>query len=187
MKPALILSSTAAPGISLESIRPEHLELLRLWKNNHSHRFFHQEKITAAQQHQWFDAYATRPLDWIFLIHDAGTQHPAGCLGYRVLDAEIDIYNVLRAEDVPSRSRAHSHALNILTNHIAATHQLPIRARVLADNPAARWARLHGFQPIGRGHEAGLEYHFLEQDPLRRAAYPVAVKWASDCTNQNPL
>ena len=187
MKPALILSSTAAPGIILESIRPEHLELLRLWKNNHSHRFFHQETITSSQQRQWFDAYSTRPHDWIFLIHDAATKHPVGCLGYRVLDKEIDVYNVLRAEDVPSRSRAHSHALNILTNHIAAAHQLPIRARVLADNPAARWARLHGFQPIGRGHEAELEYHFLEQDPLRRAAYPVTAKWASDCTNQNSL
>ena len=186
MKPALVLSSTAAPGITLESISAEHLELLRLWKNNHSHRFFYQEQITPAQQRQWFDGYSSRPGDWIFLIHDANINLAVGCLGYRVLDKEIDIYNVLRAEDVPSRSSAHSHALNILTNHIAATYQLPIRARVLADNPAARWARLHGFQPIGRGHEAGLEFHFLEQDPLRRAAYPVTVKWASDCSNQNP-
>ena len=175
MKPALVLSSTAAPGITLETINESHLELLRQWKNNYRHRFFHQEQITPAQQRAWFDAYSARPDDWIFLIRDANAALTAGCLGYRVIAGEVDVYNVLRAEKLPSRSRAHSHALNILTNYVATALSLPIRARVLADNPAARWARAHGFQPIGLGRQAGLDFHFLEQDPHRRVPYPVAV------------
>lgn len=175
IKPSLTLSSPGFPGIMLQSITDDDLELLRAWKNTHSHRFFHQEQITPSQQRDWFAAYSDRPNDWIFLIHDAAAAVTAGCLGYRIFDNEADIYNVLRAENVPSRSRAHSHALSILTNYIATTHSLPIRGRVLVGNPAARWARLHGFRTIATGQVAGHDFHYLEQDPALRRPCSVTV------------
>jgi hypothetical protein len=175
IKPSVTLSSPDFPGITLQSITAEHLELLRAWKNSYSHRFFHQEQITPSQQRDWFAAYSAHPNDWIFLIHDAGAAITAGCIGYRVIDNEVDVYNVLRAENVPSRSRAHSHAINILTNYVATTHTLPIRGRVLVGNPAARWARLHGFRTISAGHLADHAFHYLEQDPALRRPCSVTV------------
>ena len=173
MKPSLIITSPDLPDLSLESVNASHLESLRLWKNAFRHRFFFQEDITPERQATWYAGYLARPDDWIFMIRECGSI--VGCVGYRLVDHIADIYNVLREPGLARRSNAHVHAVDLLCNHIAAAHTVPIRGEVLADNPMNRWAAKRGFNRIGQSVRHGLAYNVLQQDAARRIRYTVEV------------
>jgi hypothetical protein len=172
-KRRLILTSPDLSGFALESIDASHLELLRQWKNGERAKFFFQQEISPEAQREWFAGYLARPDDWMFLIRANGVS--AGCIGYRLLDGAADLYNLLRDPALDHRSTAHSDALDLLTNYIARTHNLPIRGRVLASNAAIRWSRPRGFRIVGQGEHNGLVFNILEQDPKLRIPYPVSV------------
>ena len=177
MKPTLILRSSSLDGFSMESIDSSHLELIRRWRNANRDRFFFQEEITTHGQQEWYAGYLQRPEDWIFVIRENGGF--AGCAGYRIMDGAADIHTVLRNEELDRRSSAIAHGIDLLTNYIAERHGVPIRAQVLADNPAQRWARPRGFVVVGSGVKGGLAYNNLEQVPALRVPHRVIVATAA--------
>ncbi len=181
MKKHLVITSPALPGLALESIKASDIELLRGWKNANRHRFFHQEEIPPEGQLEWYSGYLERPDDWMFLIRSGRTV--AGCAGYRITGGEADLYNLLREPSLARGSTAIALAFELLTNHIAKTHDVPIRGRILADNPAQRWFLARGFRVVGQGAVNELAFYVIEQDPLRRASYPVSVEGATVTTD----
>ena len=72
------------PSYSLREVVQEDQETLCTWKNAHSQRFFYREKISPAQQRQWFTNYLTRAEDHLFMV--LVETLPIGCIGIRLLD-----------------------------------------------------------------------------------------------------
>ena len=176
MNSRIVVTPPALPGLARESIDANDLEPLRRWKNVNLHRFFHREEITPEGQSERHSSYRMRPDDWMFLIRSR--KGVAGRVVCRSVDGAADSYKVLRKPALNRRSTANSLALDLMTNYIEETHQVPIRARVLTDNPAHRWARARSFRIISQGVNNGLVFNLLEQDPLDRAPYPVAFEHA---------
>jgi len=57
-------------GITLERITPEHLEMVRQWRNDPkiSKFMFHQGEITSAMQQEWFESI-NNISNFFFIIH----------------------------------------------------------------------------------------------------------------------
>lgn len=166
MKEQRILHASAFPGITLESITERDLEPLRLWKNRHRPRFFFQGEISSAAQAQWFAAYQDRPEDWMFMIRSKGAG--IACLGYRLQEDAIDIYNFLRDEAQDWRSRVPLQGFQLLFSYLLSRHTLPIRGRALQSNaPILRWIGKIGFRITGEGVDAGIPFYYTEFSPGR--------------------
>ena len=174
MKPTLVLRSSALPEIELETIGPQHLEFLRRLKNAHRQRFFHRDEISPAQQQQWYEGYLQRDHDWMFVMRRAGVER--ACMGYRIVDGEIDIYNIIREDSGDGRTFGFSQGFELLCAYLDARFDLPISGRVLADNPVVHWARRRGFVPTETGERAGLGYVYLVRKPALRKRHPVSVE-----------
>lgn len=174
MKPRIVITSPDLPAIALETVDASHLESLRRWKNAFRHRFFFQEEISPERQLAWYRGYLARPDDWLFVIRENG--EIVGCIGYRLADGAIDIYNVLRDPDLGRHSKAHVPAVDLLCNYMARTHGVPIRGEVLADNPINTWGIARGFRKIGESVKHGLAYNIIEQDPAGRIPCSVRVQ-----------
>lgn len=128
----------------LQSIRGEDKELLRQWKNLNRERFFHREMITEEQQAAWFAGYQDRADDWMFLVIDHG--EAVGCLGFRLRSDDIDVYNVIRGRRGSSAGAMHR-ALGVVIGEAVGRYPgLPVRVRVMADNPAIIWYGKCGFR-----------------------------------------
>lgn len=130
-------------GFYLESIGEKDLENLRVWKNNNRKRFFFQEIINPDQQKKWFQQYKKKEKDFIFMIR-CNEGKDIGCLGYRVEDDEIDIYNVMRGE-TGNRNIAIHDAMHFMITYIMQNYNMPIKCDVLKDNPAVNWYGKCGF------------------------------------------
>ncbi len=77
-----------------------------------------------------------------------------GSLGYRLGAGEIDVYNVILARRDLGRQGLMGNALRIACSHAKAKYNLPIVAKVLCSNPAARWYERNSFRltPHGKGY-----------------------------------
>jgi hypothetical protein len=184
MKPKLFLRSPSFPHLELESIDEGHLEHLRRLKNAHRYRFFHQDEISPEQQLRWYAAYRTRPDDWMFIIHHNGSEK--GCIGYRIIDGSIDLYNFMKGQSGDVRPPFTHHAFDLLCSFAGGSTGLPIRGRVLDGNPFLQWIQKHGFVIISRGIEAGLPYTLVEQDPRLRASHLVTVESVAMAASHSP-
>jgi hypothetical protein len=163
-KRKLRLYSNYAPDVELQSIDATHLETLRRLKNAHRGRFFFQLEISPEQQRVWFDGYLTRSDDWMFVIvHE---QAVVGCVGFRVVDHAIDLYNLLREDSIDRSLDVPGRAFDMMCAYAAATYALPIRGRVLADNPAINWFLRRGFEIRGQAAENGVRYYAIELPPV---------------------
>lgn len=63
------------------------------------------------QQINWYSNYLDRADDFMFVAMDRGT--PFGCLGFRVQDENIDLYNIIRGGQNVGKSGMHK-AMNIM-------------------------------------------------------------------------
>jgi hypothetical protein len=184
MKPKLILRSPSFPQLELESIDQEHLEHLRRLKNAHRSRFFHQDEISPEQQLRWYAEYSTRPDDWMFVIRHGGSEK--GCIGYRIIDGSIDLYNFMKDESSDTHPLFTHNAFDLLCSFAGGSTGLAIRGRVLDGNPFLQWIQKHGFVIISRGIEAGLAYSLVEQDPQLRVAHLVTVESVAMAASHSP-
>src|SRR5215468_6204267 len=94
MKESFTLSSEAVPGVRLRTIEARDGEPLRLWKNANRASFFFRDTIEPEGQRRWYEGYRERPRDFMFVVEAGGAA--IGCMGFRVLDSESDVYNVIR-------------------------------------------------------------------------------------------
>ncbi len=133
-------------GFWLESIKEYDIECLRRWKNYHRKNFFFKDTISEEQQKSWFLRYCRWEDDYIFIIRDYN-QNKVGCLGFRLRNDYIDIYNVIRGrEDIHSVSIYK--AMYVMLTYILKNYNNPIKCDVLKNNPAVKWYKKCGFDVL---------------------------------------
>jgi RimJ/RimL family protein N-acetyltransferase len=131
----------------LRYVEERDLELLRVWKNINKKSFFSKNEILPEQQKEWFRGFLERPGDYMFmidLVHKT-SQNPIGCIGFRLIDNVIDIYNVIRGEKIDTGFTI-GDALHLLLNYIISRFsEKDIICKVLPENPAVSWYERNGF------------------------------------------
>jgi len=149
----------------LRLIHAGDIEQMRVWKNENKKSFFYQEDITPEQQKIWFEKYRERENDVMFVMEAGGfLARPlglqgeildencaiTGCIGYRIINEEIDLYNVMRSTTISFKLTARmSDAINILCNHLSKElPQYSITCRVVDTNPALDWYEKNGFKRV---------------------------------------
>ncbi|HUD98114.1 MAG TPA: GNAT family N-acetyltransferase [Bryobacteraceae bacterium] len=164
MDRVIVINSPEISGIALVSIGLNDIENLRIWKNNQRQVFFFQEEIQPEDQIRWFAAYQNRPSDYMFMVH--WQTRAVGCLGFRILTEEVDIYNVILADQTLRNQGIMSGALQLLVAYGSTLSRLPVSVRVLRSNPAVAWYRRNHFLDIA----ATDTYYKLQLD---RVAFPA--------------
>ena len=170
-------------GIRLERVRKEHIEMIRLWRNDpkiRDHMFFKSD-ITPDMQRDWFNA-VNNDLNFYFLI--TTDTEPLGLISISAIDYEhnkafagLFIYddNSL-STDIPVRA-----SLCLLDIFFAYTSITTIYAKVRDTNLVAdQYNTALGFEKIkkielGLGYEYGLEKetYFTCANTLRQAAIKI--------------
>ncbi len=133
-------------NISVRKVVQDDQETLRTWRNAHSQRFFYCEKISPAQQRQWFTRYLTRDEDHLFMVLVKAL--PTGCVGIRLLDDHWDLYNVIRGVHSLHSRGCMGTALHHVIEFALQRKAMPIRLKVLANNPACAWYKDNRFAVI---------------------------------------
>lgn len=129
--------------IYLRPVGNQDLELLRQWKNLNREMFFHRDAISAEQQEAWYRGYESRSDDHMFIAMDDG--EPFGCLGYRLLDGNIDFYNVIRGRNDRGHGAMHEAMRRLVTTAMEQYPERPTIVRVIMGNPAIAWYEKCGF------------------------------------------
>lgn len=146
MKKELVIYSKETASFRLRSINIGDIEEIRLWKNRNAKSFFYKAEITEEQQKEWFANYLTREEDYIFIseVNIAEKWVKYGCLGYRLIEDTIDLYNIIRGSktDVVSSMKV---AMKLLVEYLQEKYTLKIKCDVLIDNPAVTWYNKCGF------------------------------------------
>jgi len=131
----------------LRSVEQNDAEILRLWKNTHKEFFFYKQEIQKVEQQEWINSLANRQNDHLFIVMDKN--NPVGCIGTRLYQEFVDIYNVILGDK-------NYKGVHVMTNAVWATiafsnlvfNNKPVRVRVLRNNPAIKWYEKIGFNNI---------------------------------------
>ncbi len=175
----LILSLADHADLRLRAIGGQDIENLRVWKNKHQGSFFLNRDITPEEQEKWFAAFDARADDFMFVVEQlAGDDWQAiGCLGFRKLtdEASVDAYNIMRGEKSASgASFTMSDAFRAMLAFAASKYQdLPIRCKVLCNNPAGDWYKKNNFSIIESVRD---EYYLMELDKASLNGLNVIIK-----------
>lgn len=127
----------------LQSITESDIENLRIWKNKHRASFFYKNLISPDQQVLWYQNYITRQDDYMFVVKDL-EQTSIGCLGFRLINDKIDLYNIIRGKKNTEKIFMQD-AMHIMLNFITQRYHQSILCDVLKDNPAVNWYQKCGF------------------------------------------
>lgn len=148
MTSALLVAGDPAAGPWLRGAAAGDQERLRVWRNAAAGAFFQPARIDAEAQRRWFEGYLGREEDFLFMVMEAA--EPRGCLGVRLADGEWDVYNVIRGERTAGSRGAMGRGLDLLVDFARRRAALPVRAVVLAGNPAIGWYERQGFAVVRR-------------------------------------
>lgn len=129
--------------ILLRTINRDDIEKLRKWKNENRKSFFYNKLISKKEQIIWFENYLKKPDDYIFIINVNGKE--IGCIGFRKLDNEIDIYNVILGKKEFAGNNFVGKAMLALCSYLIDKYKLKITCKVLIDNPAINWYKKNNF------------------------------------------
>jgi ribosomal protein S18 acetylase RimI-like enzyme len=161
------------PGpVALRTVTDADADRLRRWKNAHREAFFFRGEITPQMQREWLLRYHRRPDDLMFVVECDGLA--VGCMGFRLQEGEVDVYNVIRGREDAGAPGAMGRAMGLMCSYICARHPAPVRARVVRGNPALAWYRRQGFRV-----EAEREDHTLVVLDRERFS-PVAFTVVAD-------
>jgi RimJ/RimL family protein N-acetyltransferase len=149
MKPTAELQTDRPIPFSLRTMGEDDIELLRDWKNEHRQFFFHKDIISREQQQGWFGRFEQARDDHMFVVMVEGRK--IGCMGVRLLEGGVDVYNVILGVKGYGRKGIMSAALNGVCAYGRFLYPgRPVQLRVLTDNPAVPWYEKNGFQIIAR-------------------------------------
>jgi ribosomal protein S18 acetylase RimI-like enzyme len=151
MKTALHLHFDPPRDLWLRSIATADCETLRQWKNANRHAFFFQGTISPEDQMRWFAGYLERPHDYLFMVCVGPLA--MGCMGFRVVGGEADIYNVMRGQDAPASRGFMSQAAQLMCSFIVGRFTRRVSAKVLRSNPAIEWYRGNGFEIVAEADD----------------------------------
>ncbi|MGQ0739698.1 MAG: GNAT family N-acetyltransferase [Bacteroidota bacterium] len=151
---SLILFLAGHTDLQMRTIGKSDIENLRAWKNTNKHSFFLNQDITPAQQEKWYEAFSAREHDHMFVVEQLAENKWTciGSMGFRKLEEEscVDAYNIIRAVKIEPASFTMSEAfLGMLAYADSLYPGLPIRVKVLNQNPAVSWYQRNGFTVIG--------------------------------------
>ena len=160
----LVLALAGHPDLRLRAIGREDIENLRIWKNKHQGSFFLNRDILPAEQEKWFAGFQARAEDFMFVVEQLldDRWRSIGCLGFRHLPDEacVDAYNIMRGEKTAPGSFTMSDAFRAMLAFAAGKYEdLPIRCKVLCNNPAVEWYKKNDFSIVER---VGDEYYLME-------------------------
>lgn len=142
----LLISLRGDNALRLRSIVVDDIEYLRRWKNVNRKSFYFRQEIGPEQQREWYEAFCRREHDYMFVVEEmAGfVRQSIGCMGFRVLAREADIYNVIRGRE-SGLPGGIGRAMTIMCDYVRSIHEGPITCEVLIDNPAVNWYISNGF------------------------------------------
>lgn len=144
MKPAIQLRGNRPVQFSMRTITEEDIEVLRQWKNSHREFFFHKDLISPEQQTLWYRQFSEAADDHMFVIVVEATI--IGCIGARLLNGCVDIYNVILGRKEYGRRGIMSSALKATCAFVGLLYSgRPIQVRVLKENSAIRWYEKNHF------------------------------------------
>ena len=133
----------------LKTINIKDAEVLRLWKNEHKEFFFYNKEISSQEQQDWIKSLSKRLNDYMFIISE--DKIPVGCIGSRLLDDYVDIYNVILGNKEYKGKHVMKNALWAVVSLCNLIYMnKSIRVSVLNNNPAIKWYEKIGFQIIDR-------------------------------------
>ena len=133
--------------MKLRPIEYKDIEKLRIWKNQNRRAFFHKEVITPVQQYLWYNDYMTKEDDLMYIVEYQDI--PVGCMGYRLMEDHIDIYNVILGNKKFGGKGLMSKALQIMCGRIWEHYNEDIIVKVLNTNhKAISWYSNNGFTQI---------------------------------------
>jgi RimJ/RimL family protein N-acetyltransferase len=137
-----------SPHYQLRAINRGDIEYLRLWKNFNKQFFFLSVDITAEQQETWFEGFITRNNDYMFIVEEIvdGDRFKIGCMGFRVKDNVVDVYNIMRGQPSMKNMFTMSQAFLLMIMYASKKKKLPITCIVLKSNPALGWYAKNGFE-----------------------------------------
>ncbi len=175
---SLILSIADHPELRLRSIDKGDIENLRTWKNENKNSFFLKQEITREQQEKWYGNFVNREADHMFIVEQkVGDEwKEIGCMGFRKLADEgcIDGYNIIRARKIEPSTFTMSDAFRTMLAYAASLYtDLPVRVKVLSNNPAVAWYGKNHFTTIARENEYVLME--LAKDSLKDCNWSVAT------------
>lgn len=174
----IILSVGEFSDLRLRTIGKEDIENLRIWKNTNKGSFFLNQDITSTQQEKWFENFRERDDDFMFIVEQkvAADWKEIGCLGFRKLADEgcVDAYNIIRAIKIEPASFTMSDAFRLMLAFADSLYQdLPIRCKVLVNNPAVEWYKKNDFSVVDR---VGDEYYLMELSKDSLKNYNLIIK-----------
>jgi len=150
-KNMIVIPSQKDLGIFLRSVGEEDIEKLRVWKNAHRFSFFYQKIIEPAEQISWFEGFCAREHDYMFMV--CCSDEVIGCMGFRLADQAIDVYNVILGLKEYGGRGLMSKALTIMIGFIKSRYPQTIIAKVLNKNPALEWYKKNGFKRVENKQE----------------------------------
>jgi len=152
-------------GYRLRSISDYDLELLRQWKNANKNSFFLKRDIEPDEQQKWFEGFRGREDDHMFIVEQSVEEgwEPIGCMGFRKLDDEacVDAYNIIRSRRIEPAEFTMADCFRTMLKHAAMEYpELPIRCKVLTNNPAVAWYEKNDFSII----DTAADHYLMELD-----------------------
>lgn len=162
--------------LRLRSIDRQDTENLRNWKNANKQFFFLNQDITPEQQQNWYNQFATRPHDHMFIVEQRVGEDwlPIGCMGFRKLEDEqcVDAYNIIRSQKIGQAGFTMSDAFLVMLSYAASLHPgWPLQVKVLSQNPAIEWYKKNGFAITGEGD--GYVQMDLDQSVLKNISWTL--------------
>ena len=156
MRDAFRLTSATFEDVTLRTVTERDGENLRQWKNVNRFLFFFQDVITPEGQKEWFKGYLNRENDYMFIILFCGNL-PMGCMGFRLIRGQADIYNVILGLQEMRKKGLMSKAMKLMCSYILSDFTPHIGLKVLRSNSSAvEWYKKNGFYEVTR-HEKFLE------------------------------
>ena len=97
-------------------------------------------------QEKWVREYWEREDDYMFIVQYL--REAIGCMGYRLINGKIDIYNVILGKPESGGKGIMSQAIRLMCSHILLSSTNVIGLKVLRSNPALKWYLRNGFKEI---------------------------------------
>lgn len=133
-------------NITIQTISSEDIELLRKWKNKNRNNFFYKRIISKKDQLSWFQKYTNTKDNYIFIIKKLDKK--IGCIGFRLIENYIDIYNVILDNKKFEHKGLMSLALQLMCSFIMDKYENEITLKVLSNNPTVNWYKKNCFKEI---------------------------------------
>jgi hypothetical protein len=175
----MIIITGSKPTLRLKQAEAADMEDLRVWKNANREWFFYKKEITPEQQAGWFAKHQARKYDVMFMAQERDGEEwvNIGCMGFRLTDTVVDLYNIMRGRKVEGSQHSMGEAFSLMNAYLAKTYALPITCEVLTANPARNFYERNHMTMVEERSEP--EPHVIYKlDNAKVAGIDVKVQYA---------